>query len=255
MLFRWRWLWLGCLGVATLAQADGEILHKRNADLAQPGTFDKGSVGHWNQKRLVDGEAFVIRRNVHGEPWAGCFSISPSDPKISDGLRAELRDLYVASPDEAIQYRFNTYVPAAPVFDGLPRLVLAQWHDRKEDGERAQRPPLSLRVIDGQLKLMVWNDEVWKQQGPNGDGLVIYSQPVGSKPMWLEQVYKVRWSANGNGRVEVWWNGHRVADYRGAIGYGDDSFGPYFKFGVYTTHALARQVDICHSDYQRSRWN
>ena len=40
------------------------------------------------------------------------FEVAPGDPQISQGWRAELRDMYVAKNGEEVWYRFSTLLPS-----------------------------------------------------------------------------------------------------------------------------------------------
>ncbi|MFP8966215.1 polysaccharide lyase [Pokkaliibacter sp. CJK22405] len=233
--------------------AKDEIIGSQAPAAEQPGNFMDGKVGQWSQKRLANGDSFELVEHVAGEPWAGCFQLAPDDKKISDGHRAELRDLYVADQNERVEYDFSTYIPSKSGFDGAPRTVLAQWHDRKTNDRPSQRPPLSLRVVDNELWLILWNDQIWAEQGQDGPGVVLLKESL-VKDQWLHQRYRIQWSANDEGRVEVWWNDKRVLDYHGPVGYEKDQTQGYFKFGVYTTHALDRSLEVCHTGFQRSGW-
>src|SRR3954468_13728036 len=63
------------------------------------------------------------------------FEVTPGDPQISQGWRAELRDMYVAKNGEEVWYRFSTLVPSTNALDVPHRVVTAQWHEEMPLGK------------------------------------------------------------------------------------------------------------------------
>ena len=180
-----KWVMLLWLALFVAAPGQGtELMKMGNADLSQPGDLAAGDWHLWSRKRIVTPHALRFVADVHGLS-AARFEIRPDDPKVSDGYRAELRDAYVASPGEEIWYRFSTLIPAQ-VADADESLVLAQWHDRKTRGRPARRPPLALRLVRGALRVTLWNDAVFEEQGMFGAGRIIYETREFARDQWLD---------------------------------------------------------------------
>lgn len=241
-----------CTGVVLLAAVAGasEFENLRNADLRPPGSLAGGDATVWSKKRIIAPHslAFVDVEGVN----AARFEIRPDDRKVSDGYRAELRDPYIAAPGEEVWYRFRTLIPRDFPFHRRHSVVLAQWHDRKVKGQPAQRPQLALRLVDGSLRLTLWNDAVFAAQGERGDGLFVYETRDFPRGEWLDMRYRVKWSPGDDGLAQVWINGRQVTDYRGPIGYKADVYGPYFKLGIYTVHEFDEPFYVYHTDFGRA---
>ncbi|MDH3387234.1 MAG: polysaccharide lyase [Gammaproteobacteria bacterium] len=228
-----------------------EFTGLKNGDLMNPGNLLQGNVKNWSKKRIGTSHGLTFEDDVKGV-YAARFEIRPTDEKISDGYRAELRDPYVASPNEEVWYRFRTLIPRQLLEDQDLSIVLAQWHDKKANGAPAARPPLALRMKGGVLRADLWNDEIFAAQGDNGDGKILYESGDFPADEWIEFVFGVKWSPDDSGLVRMWMNGKLVAEHRGAIGYYDDIYGPYFKLGIYTVHDFKQPAFVYHSDYRRA---
>jgi hypothetical protein len=208
----------------------------------------------WRLKRITQAWSFSFMP-VMAMP-SQCFAefaISPTDPKIENGWRAEIEDPFRPMEGEEAEYEFVTQIPASTL-DVMPRgtLVTAQWHDNKKLGEKAQRPPLSHRLQpDGTLIIALWNSAIHRDQGDNGNGLTLFSSMV-PKDAWLMFRYQIRWSDNAMGRVKAWLNDYQIIDYSGAIGYAGDPTGPYLKLGAYTVHPFGAPLMVRHAGYRRS---
>ena len=230
-----------------------ELTNVQNANLYQPGTLLGGNTGGWSTKRIVGEHSLNFVPNFKGVPNAARFEIRPSDPKIFEGFRAELRDPYVASPGEIVWYRFRTLIPTDFPLDQKHSMVLAQWHDRKTGGEVSKRPPLAVRLVNGELRLTLWNDELFERYKGEGPGKIIYKSTEIQTGAWLVFTFQVKWSADEDaGFVRAWRNGRLIADYEGPIGYKGDIYGPYFKLGAYTVHDFQSPMVIYHTDYRRA---
>ena len=228
-----------------------EFTGLKNGDLMNPGNLLQGNDENWSKKRIGTLHGLTFEDDVQGV-HAARFEIRPTDEKISDGYRAELRDPYVASPHEEVWYRFRTLIPSQLLADESLSIVLAQWHDKKTNGQPAARPPLALRMRGGALRADLWNDEIFAEQGDNGDGKIVYESRDFPTDEWIEFVFGVKWSPDDSGSMRMWMNGKLVAEHRGAIGYVDDVYGPYFKLGIYTVHDFKHPAYVYHSDYRRA---
>jgi len=202
-------------------------------------------------KRLVDcNSAELIEISLPGEEIRAIrFTISPDDKKISSGTRAELRDMHVAKNGDETWYRFSTLLPEDFPIEAKHRLVMAQWHERVNEGQESLRPPLSHRLWDGRFVVTLWSGERIKELGSKkGDGEIIHSQPELERGVFHEYAYKIVWSPEDDGQVIGWRRQCAPIDvactggtweefirYSGATGYTDEKVdGYYFKLGLYT---------------------
>jgi peptide/nickel transport system ATP-binding protein len=179
------------------------------------------------------------------------FYLHPHERQISDGWRTELADLFLPPVGAKISYTLETKIPA-----NFPKrkesIVLAQWHDKKPLGKIAQRPPLSIRVIEGDLVVILWNDKVWQQTGGEGTGQILYRRPIESDK-WMSFEFRIHWSALQDGWIEGYINNQLAFSYSGPIGYEEDTSGSYFKFGLYTTYPFEKPLVVYHRNYSRQR--
>src|SRR3954471_24480785 len=67
------------------------------------------------------------------------FEVAPGDPQISQGWRAELRDMHVAKNGEAVWHRFSTLMPSTNPLEIPHRVVTAQWHEQMPPGKPHKR--------------------------------------------------------------------------------------------------------------------
>lgn len=193
------------------------------------------------------------------------FTISPSDRQISEGVRAELRDMHEARNGEEIWYRFATLLPEDFAIDSQHRLVLAQWHERMQEGKESLRPPLSHRLWDGRFVVTLWNNERVAARGREGDGEILFELPRIERGVWYDFVYKVKWSPGADGEIAGWmrqcpilnvdcgggsaWQ--RIVDHKGSTGYEDEFIvSYYFKLGLYTVTDFDVPYVAYHKNYR-----
>lgn len=218
-------------------------------------------------KRLANcNSAEVVTAEYHGEEIGAVkFTISPDDKQISSGVRAELRDLHVAQNGDETWYRFATLVPKDFPMDAEHRLVLAQWHERMQEGQDSLRPPISHRMWDGRFVVTLWNKQRVAEIGKKGDGAILYDLPSLKQGVFHDYVYKVIWTPDDNGQIVAWhrecpvldtgdcdggsWS--RIIDYTGSTGYDNTSVsGYYFKLGLYTVTDFDVPFTAYHRGYR-----
>jgi hypothetical protein len=201
-------------------------------------------------KRIPDETSFWTSKT---EFIAWNFRVSKGTKKLNGGWRSELSDRYAPVIGQRIRYEFSSRFP-----NSFPKrnesIVVAQWHDQKRIGHTAQRPPLSLRVTNDQLKFILWNDSLWERTNGLGEGLVIHSQPL-ERERWIDFSITVEWLSNERGEIDIQIDKKDVAIYRGPIGYRADPTAPYFKIGLYTVHEPEAPIEIAHRHYFRSDTN
>jgi len=190
------------------------------------------------------------------------FHIDPKDKKISDGNRAELRDLYEAVNGEEIWYRISTKLPSDFPIDAKHRLVLSQWHERTAEGAPSLRPPLSHRLWNGRFVVTLWNQDRIDRQGLEGDGEILFEIPKIELGVYYDFVYKAVWSPDDTGQIIGWmrkcsdsgdacektpWQ--EIVRHEGPSGY-PGVIGYYFKYGLYTVREFDTAFTAYHKDYQ-----
>lgn len=206
------------------------------------------SLNGWVNTRL--GEEDSLRFVKHEGGCTAIFRIDPKTPQINDGWRAEIEDPLRLPMGSNVTYEFSTFIPSALKNIERPNLVLAQWHDNKPRGKQVQRPPFSIRLKDEKIIMPMFNQRIVNEQGLRGPGVPLYSFSA-SYDRWIQWKIKAHWAADSTGSIEVWVDGTRVANYRGATAYPHDLTAPYFKMGIYTTEPLNRPLEVMHTNYRR----
>ncbi len=192
------------------------------------------------------------------------FTIRPETKRISSGVRAELRDMHEAHNGEETWYRFSTLLPKNFAIESKHRLVLAQWHERMNEGKGSLRPPLSHRLWDGRFVVTLWNKDRIKSRGGKGDGEILFSLPELDRGVFYEFVYKIVWSPKKDGEIAGWirqckpldpdctgshWQ--KIIRYSGSTGYdNDDIKSYYFKLGLYTVTDFKVPFTAYHRGYR-----
>ena len=258
------------LGAAAFAQPRSEelIIEGQVVEAsAQSIKCELGEKPGVSKKRLVDcNSAELVDLSVHGgDMYAIQFQISPKDKKISEGVRAELRDMHESHNGDVDWYRFSTLLPREFPLQSPHRLVLSQWHERIHEGGKSLRPPLSHRLWNGRFVVTLWNADRIAERGMEGDGEILFELPQLELGRFYEFVYKIRWSGDDDGEITAWvrtcpvidftcpgslWS--NVINYDGQTGYPDSQIESYyFKLGLYTVTDFAETMTAYHRDYQR----
>ncbi len=220
---------------------------------ASVSTITDCSLKGWDASRAVSKDHLKIVRFQQTKQCAAAFYISPKDPKISDGFRSELKDPNYSRAGTTLSYEFTTLIPGSLKNVKKSRLVIAQWHDAKVEGVDVQRPPFSIRLVDGNFVFPLFNEEIYRQN-PKGLGKNLATIPI-SYGRWIKWKVVATWSASTKGRLQVWMNGKRIISYTGEIGYPADIWAPYFKMGAYTTKDFSAPITIYHTNYRRRELN
>jgi Polysaccharide lyase len=131
-------------------------------------------------------------------------------------------------------YRFSLYLPQDfPIEDN--RLVLAQWHgvDKKYLGEPSRSPVMAFRYRRGRFTVTLRHSAERIVRDPDAvSSTELFRTNALPLNEWNDFVVQARWSFEEDGRINIWWNGKQIVQYRGPVGYNDD-VGPYFQFGLY----------------------
>ena len=227
---------------------------------------DLGEMENYSKRRLVNcNSAQLVEFNYDdGQARAIKFTIEPFDEQISSGVRAELRDMHESVNGEEIWYRFATLLPRDFPIDSPHRLVLAQWHERMQEGMDSLRPPISQRLWNGRFVITLWNNERVAKQGVMGDGQILYDIPEFKRGVFHDFIYKVIWSPGAEGRIVTWtreclvlaancaggsdWR--EIIRYSGSTGYANHEIKSYyFKMGIYTVSEFDVPFTVYHQGY------
>ncbi len=217
---------------------------------AEVSSISDCSLAGWDTSRRISKDNLKIVRFTASKKCAAAFLIKPNDKKINDGFRSEMKDPNYSRAGTTVSYEFSTYIPASLKNVEKSRLVIAQWHDAKEEGVPLQRPPFSIRLVDGKIMFPLFNETIYREN-PNGWGknLATLQIPYGQ---WIRWKIQGTWSASYRGKLQVWMNGKKIIQHDGEIGYPGDVWAPYFKMGAYTTKPFSAPITIYHSEYRRT---
>jgi len=139
--------------------------------------------------------------------------------------RAELRE----APDVRLRmgveswYAFSFLLPADfPIVE--TRLVIARWKQSFNEPSKDRSPMVSLRYIEGNLKIYVERDRGQRE---------LYIEKIDLRNKWVDMVFHIIPKAFKGGLLQVWKNGKQIVDYKGELGFKDDTDEIYFKLGLY----------------------
>ena len=212
--------------------------------------FEGGDFAGWSVRRLAKDYSAAIQGEIVRTGTRACrFEIRPGD-RVSQGYRAELRDWYNAPFEEDTWYGFSTYLPmdfAPPKGLGV---VLAQWHDQAELGDPSGKPPLAIRYLDGALRFTGAFSEVASQDPDKR--YVFHKIPDIAHEVWLDFVFRVYWSRNGDSSIDAFLGGQKIFGFEGPLGYRNEVKGPYFKLGVYASGEISSPLVAYHDNYSRA---
>jgi hypothetical protein len=136
-------------------------------------------------------------------------------------------------------YAFSTFVPKDWESDSIP-VIIAQWHGTPDKilGEAGRHPPLSLDIVENQLRILSVSDQArisaasligFRSDSINRSTLWTGTLETGKWTNWL---FHVRWSSQYDGLTQVWKNEVPIIKVKGSNSY-NDFLGPYLKLGVY----------------------
>jgi Polysaccharide lyase len=128
-------------------------------------------------------------------------------------------------------YAFSIYLPDSYVPDQVAWEIVAQWHATPDSGDVHVNPPLSLSTSRGEWKLNnKWSSE--RSQNKNNIRGRGFNLGTYARGRWTDWVFRIKWSYESSGILEVWQNGKRVVSAKGPNTY-NDTLMPSFKMGLY----------------------
>lgn len=212
--------------------------------------FESGDFSGWSVRRLARDYSATIQGDIVRTGTKACrFEIRPGD-RVSQGLRAELRDWYNAPFEQETWYGFSTYLPvdfAPPKGVGI---VLAQWHDQAELGDPSGKPPLAIRYLDRTLRFTGAFSHVASHDPEKR--YVFHEMPGVDHGRWLDFVFRIHWSKEGVSSIDAFLGGENLFRFNGPLGYRNQLKGPYFKFGVYASADIDGPLVVYHDNYSRA---
>lgn len=131
-------------------------------------------------------------------------------------------------------YGFSVFFPAPFVADNIWEIV-GQWHRIPDAGDDVNglNPPISIEINNGNWRLI--NRYSTAQPTTEASRRTAFDKIIGPVEggKWTDWVVHVKWSATtGEGLLQVWKDGVKVADLTGPNCY-NDALAPYFKMGIY----------------------
>lgn len=195
------------------------------------GDFESGFDTGWAKELCCKHSAQIVN-SPSGVGHAVKFTLNRTDPDINNSKRSELKLDRVPRSSERI-YRFRSFLPDNYATDSSMEIV-AQWHETPdfELGETYRSPPLYLKTDNGRWVLSRrWDpNKLTRNNTPAGTETIDLG-PY-QKGVWTNWSFRVRWSYESNGLVQVWKNGKQVFRKTGPNTYNDE-IGTYFKMGIY----------------------
>ncbi len=156
--------------------------------------------------------------------------------------RAELRE----APDVRLKmgmeswYAFSFLLPSDfPIVK--TRLVIARWKQSFKDPSKDRSPMVSLRYIDGKLRVDVARDRGKRK---------VFIEKMDLLNRWVDMVFRIIPEPNEEGLLQAWKDDRQMVDYRGPLGFKDDEDEIYFKLGLYRDH-MKEPMRIIYDRFRR----
>ncbi len=216
-----------------------------------PKGFESGDFAGWNLRRLARPDAAqIVKEPVRHGRFAASVSLYPGGTSLKE-LKSELSENFNAPFRKEIWYRVSHYLPSDFMVPENNGCVLAQWHNVSPKGVPGGKPPLAHRYRDGVFYVTAEFTLQPLKQVEDAQRVPLYRIENFPKNQWHDFVYRIVWSADSEGAVDLWHNGKLVASYHGPIGYPGDPDGHYFKMGVYCAKAPGKTLTAYFDEYRR----
>ncbi len=213
----------------------------------------------WSDLRLVPGAAKIQHTIVRSGERALAITVRPGHDPLRDGTdRAELAEAEAVRlpPGGDIWYGFSMRIGEALPADGN-RIVIGQWHHMMAGSpfvaQRFRNGIFMISVQDGGCRVYI----AWQAGGErkNREDCRVVVENFADLPSadsgWIDMVYRVRSDPDGDGLVEVWANGTRIARASGHIGHAGMRR-QFFKFGPYRD-PVAYPTTVYLDNFRRGR--
>jgi len=158
------------------------------------------------------------------------------DQTFMSTFRAELATGEFPPANSLKWYALSIFFPNDfPIEDN--RLVFAQWKDQESLLQGLQRtgtsPPLAFRFANGKFTILLRHSTDQKIRNDDDVSVeTVFKKSNLRLGVWHDFVVQAKWSCQNDGLVNIWWNHRQIVEYRGPVGYAQES-APKFKFGLY----------------------
>jgi len=157
---------------------------------------------------------------------AGRFELRQNDPIQSNGKRSEV--LFPRQDGNDRWYSYSVMLPSDGYATDSNREIISQWH------QSTGGPPT--------IALKVANDKFFIRSGETADQRRDYPIADVEKDVWHDFVFHIVHSHRSDGLIEVWKNGEKVLEHKGANSY-EDVAQARWKIGIYKSTWSKRETD------------
>ncbi len=239
-----RW-WLGLAGLLVLGHLAWGLGYwayswPRDHLLPLADDFSSGDLRHWQRlgwQQLCCAHSLRLQTDpLDATTQAARFELRRDDPPVRGSVRAELR-WPGTHLQRSYRFRFRLYIPPDWAADRLP-VTLVQWHSVSDKllFEGGPSPPLRLVVIGEEWLIdNLWDPHwvtKWPLQVERNVNARLIARGALERGRWLDWEFRVFWSWQDDGRIEVFKDGVALASASGPNTY-RDVVAPYMKFGLY----------------------
>jgi hypothetical protein len=169
-------------------------------------------------------DAQVFQFNVFsGDEWEGDHALSE---------RAELSGHPSAFPNESEMWiSFAVVVEEGSNSDGLDA-YLGQLHQFAGKQDVSAEPPFVLHLQGRQLTVKARTSQENPLVSGDPEPIILHKEAKFPWGEWVNFVFHLKLDPFGDGLVEGWRNGKKIAGYQGPLGFASTE-GVYWKFGSY----------------------
>lgn len=222
-------------GIALTATVISATPVSAGVNLLNKADFDSGNFSGWRgpaNKGKDYGTAQLVSSPVRAGSKAIKFNVTRGFTDGSKRRRSQFREPINAKYGTDYWYGWSMYIPNDWVFDNSVQTVLWQWHLNNaaipfNAPDRPSNIGVPLLFITKGTTLSL------KVNHPTGQKTLYTTSYSGMKGKWTDFVAHVVWSPSGDGVVESWINGQKIANYRGPTSYKDPTGAPYCMIGIY----------------------
>lgn len=127
-------------------------------------------------------------------------------------------------------------------------LVIGQVHSTHDSYDSGVSPPLEINLVGDRMQINArWSTPV-QTSWSNVDTRTLYIDTHDiQRGHWYDIKITMKFDPFGNGMLGVWRNGVQLVNYKGLLGYNDET-GPYWKHGIYR-EASPETVAANYSDF------
>lgn len=248
----WRWAPMvlgGALALGSIAAAAAMATEQgREAVVGATGALNAGlqavprHLRTESNSELVRGDNPRFQVQNVGAPWNYSvtgdqvrFEVRPGDSLPGDGKikeRSEIATSQKMKRGQPYEITFRFMVEPGPR-NTAKWMTLTQMQATPDPGEPGHSPPFAIEMVGERMRIITRTD-------PNllaSRETTIYTDHYTDsrdieRGRWYRMRILVKFDPSGDGFLQVFRDGDRLVDYRGALGF-EDLVGPYWKEGVY----------------------